>query len=342
VRFVIAGLGWWGRSWTEVLQKHSGVQLVGTIDPSAEARQWSSENLGVRHFSDLEGAFKEVDTDAVLVTTPPRLHVPVLMNALEHRKHVLVEKPLAVSPGEIGELLAAVNKSEAKVMVAQGYRFMDSATVLRKALQDGAIGQLQTIRILFRQYVPDILKRDHPLYQLKHSILLDMANHHFDLVCFLSGHNFSKVSAFEYETPENTFANPSSAFCLFTLASGVHVTWDGDWCRNHNRTPWEGDWEFIGSEARMLWRGQRDLLHKNRFLPEVMIERPDGALEKISFKESVLDRRVPVLDHFVDSILHGTQPEPSVWDNVRVLSAVFGCIESIGSRSEVRLNRYEN
>jgi predicted dehydrogenase len=115
-----------------VLQKHSSVQLVGTIDPSAEARQWSIENLGVRHFSDLEGAFKEVDTDAVLVTTPPRLHVPVLMNALEHRKHVLVEKPLAVSPGEIGELLAAVSKSEAKVMVAQGYRFMDSAVLWKK------------------------------------------------------------------------------------------------------------------------------------------------------------------------------------------------------------------
>ena len=92
----------------------------------------------------------------------------------------------------------------------------------------------------------------------------------------------------------------------------------------------------------MLWRGQRDFLHKNRFLPEVTIERPDGSLEKISFKESVLDRRVPVLDHFVDSILHGAQPEPSVWDNVGVLSAVFGCIESISSRSEVRLNRYEN
>src|SRR5262249_4155492 len=155
---------WWGRSWTEVLQKHPGVQLVGTIDPSAEAREWSSENLGVRHFSDLESAFREVDADAVLVTTPPRLDVPVLADALEHVKHVLVEKPLGVSPGEIGEVLGAVNKSEAKCMVAQGYRFMDSATVLRKALQDGAIGKLQTIRILFRQYVPDILKRDHPLY----------------------------------------------------------------------------------------------------------------------------------------------------------------------------------
>ncbi|PWT78567.1 MAG: hypothetical protein C5B58_15095 [Acidobacteria bacterium] len=342
VRFVVAGLGWWGRSWTEVLQKHPGVQLLGTIDPSAEAREWSGENLGVRHFSDLEGAFSEMDADAVLVTTPPRLHVPVLVNALEHGKHVLVEKPLAVSPGEIGEMLAAVNRSEAKVMVAQGYRFMDSATVLRKALEDGAIGKLQTIRILFRQYIPDILKRDHPLYQLKHSILLDMANHHFDLVCFLSGQDFSKASAFEYETPENVFASPSSAFCLFTLANDVHVTWDGDWCRNHPRTSWEGDWEFIGSEARMLWRGKQDLQYKNRYLPEVMIERPDGSLEKISFKESVLDRRVPVLDHFVESILRGTQPEPSVWDNVRVLSAVFGCIESISTRSEVLLNGYEN
>ena len=65
-------------------------------------------------------------------------------------------------------------------MVGQGYRFMDSATILRQALQSGKIGELKAIRILFRQYVPDILEQVHPIFQLQHSILMDMANHHFD------------------------------------------------------------------------------------------------------------------------------------------------------------------
>ena len=337
IRFAIAGLGWWGKSWTDVLKIHPRAQLVATVDPSAAARDWSRAKLGVMHFPDLASAFREIDADAVLVTTPPKLHSPVLIEALEHGKHVLVEKPLVASPGEIPGVLRAVEKSDAKVMVGQGYRFMDSATLLRQALQSGKIGEIRAIRILFRQYVPDILKPDHPIYQLNHSILVDMANHHFDLIRFLTCREFSKVIAFEYETPENVFCSPSSALCLLTLDNGVSVTWDGDWCHDHPRTSWEGEWEFIGSDARMLWRGEQDSENRNRYHPVISIEGSDGSTEKIPFQESIGDRRVPVLDHFVESILHARQPEPSVWDNVRVLRAVFGCIESSVSGREIFL-----
>lgn len=320
-----------------MLKIHPRAQLVATVDPSAAARDWSRTKLGVMHFPDLDSAFREIDADAVLVTTPPKLHSPVLIEALEHGKHVLVEKPLVASPGEIPGVLRAVEKSDAKVMVGQGYRFMDSATLLRQALQSGKIGEIRAIRILFRQYVPDILNPDHPIYQLNHSILVDMANHHFDLIRFLTWREFSKVIAFEYETPENVFCSPSSAFCLLTLDNGVSVTWDGDWCHDHPRTSWEGAWEFIGSDARMFWRGEQDSENRNRYHPVISIEGSDGSTEKTPFQESIGDRRVPVLDHFIESILHARQPEPSVWDNVRVLRAVFGCIESSVSGREIFL-----
>jgi len=312
VRFVVAGLGWWGRSWTGVLKIHPAVELIATVDPSMAAQDWNRANLAIGHFSDLDSAFSETDVDAVLVTTPPKLHYPVLLNALEHGKHVLVEKPLAASPDEVPEILRVAEGTNAKVMVAQGYRFMDSAAILRRTLESGKIGDIRAIRILFRQYVPDLLKLDHPLYQLKHSILVDMANHHFDLIRFLTRREFSKAIAFEYETPENMFRFPSSAFCLLTLDNGVSVTWDGDWCHNDPRTAWEGEWEFIGSEARMFWRGEQDSKKKNRYRPVITIESSDGFREKIAFNESIEDRRAPVLDHFFQSIVHGKQPEPSL------------------------------
>jgi predicted dehydrogenase len=338
MRFVIAGLGWWGRSWTDVLKIHPKAELIATVDPSVEARVWSREHLAVAHFSDLDSAFQEIDADAVLVTTPPKLHRPVLIQAIEHGKHVLVEKPLAASPEDAAKISDAIGKSKAKVMVGQGYRFMDSATILRQAFRSGTIGELQAIRTLFRQYVPDLLEQDHPLYQLQHSILIDMANHHFDLIRFLTGQEFSKVTAFEYETPGNAFRYPSSALCLLTLESGVSVLWDGDWCYLQPRTSWEGEWEFIGSEGRMFWRGEQDKEIKNRFYPMLFIERPGGTREKIPFEESIGDRRVPLLDHFIESITHGRQPEPSAWDNLKMLHAVFGCVESATIGREVFLN----
>ena len=338
MRFMIAGLGWWGRSWTDVLKIHPKAQLVATVDPSTSARDWSRDNLAVAHYSDLDSAFHDTEADAVLVTTPPKLHCPILIKAVEHGKNVLVEKPLATSSAEATEIASAVQKTEAKVMVGQGYRFMDSATILRQALGSGTIGDLRAIRVLFRQYVPDILEQGHPLYQLQHSILIDMANHHFDLIRYLTRQDFSKVVAREYETPDNAFRYPSSAVCFLTLENGVSVLWDGDWCRRQPRTAWEGEWEFIGSEARMFWRGEQDKQMRNRFDPVIFVERPGGALEKIPFQESIGDRRVPVLDHFIESITHGRQPEPSVSDNLQMLRAVFGCIESATVGREIFLS----
>jgi predicted dehydrogenase len=337
MRFIIAGLGWWGRSWTDVLKIHPNAQLIATVDPSSAAGDWSRNNLGVAHFADLDRAFHEIDADAVLVTTPPKLHCPVLLKAIERGKHALVEKPLATSPEEAAKISNAIQKTDAKVMIGQGYRFMDSATILRHALESGRIGELRAIRILFRQYVPDLLEQDHPVYKLQHSILIDMANHHFDLIRYLTRQEFLKVTAFEYETPDNAFRYPSSAFCLLTLANGVSAVWDGDWCHRHPRTSWEGEWEFIGSDARMFWRGEQDKEIKNRYHPMISIENPGGSLEKIPFEESIRDRRVPVLDHFIESITHGRQPEPSIWDNLKMLRAVFGSIESSTVGREILL-----
>jgi predicted dehydrogenase len=139
-------------------------------------------------------------------------------------------------------------------------------------------------------------------------------------------------------TPDCAFRYPSSAVCLLTLDNGVPVVWDGDWCRRHPRTSWEGEWEFIGSDARIFWRGEQDKKIKSRFHPEILIEASGGILEKIPFEESIADRRVPVLDHFVESLIHGRQPQPSVSDNLQVLRAVFGCIQSCTVGGEIYLN----
>ena len=87
----------------------------------------------------------------------------------------------------------------------------------------------------------------------------------------------------------------------------------------------------------MFWRGEQDKKIKSRYHPGICIERPGGPLEKIPFAESITDRRIPVLDHFVESIVHGRQPEPSVPDNLKVLRAIFGCIESCTVGREILL-----
>jgi predicted dehydrogenase len=335
IQFVLAGLGWWGRSWIPHLEAHPRVRFVATVDPSDNAADWARENLQTPHFRDLDSALSAVGVDAVLVTTPPKLHRPVVVDALGHGKHVLVEKPLVTNREDALAIERAAANSTARVMVGQGYRFMDSAKFLRDSLDSGTIGDLQAIRVLFRQFVPDLLERTHPIYALPHSILVDMANHHFDLIRHISRQEITRVFALEHPTPDNAFDHPSNALCLLRLENEVPVIWDGDWCNKNIRTAWEGEWEIIGSAGRLFWRAEPRPEYEDQFKPFICLERPGGVPERLRFEETVLDRRAPVLDHFVAAVSDGAQPQPSVEDNLKMLGAVFACIDSINQKREV-------
>lgn len=336
MKFVIAGLGVWGKSWASLLQNDPRIDLVAAVDPRSSNADWTRENLQIPHFSTLAEALVSLEVDTVLVTTPPALHAPVAIEALAHGKHVLLEKPLAATLDDARRIEQAAANSRSRIMVAQGYRFLDAAHKIRDLLATGAIGNLRAIRVHFRQCVPAIFgdQIDHPLYALNHSILIDMSVHHFDLVRYMTRQEVAKVSTAEYETPENIFHHPSNALCHLTLENGVPVFWDGDWCVYEDLTCWEGNWEFIGSSARLFWRGDHTGANA---LSSLWIQKPNEKPVRLEFNETVTDRRLPVLTHFIESIAAGTQPEPSVPDNLHTLRIVFACVESVQSQTEVRI-----
>lgn len=336
MKFVIAGLGFWGKSWASLLNDDPRVDLVAVVDPLPASAEWTRKNLRIPHFSMLADALANLDVDAVLVTTPPGLHAPVAIEALARGKHVLLEKPLAATLDDAHLIAEAAANFKTRIMVAQGYRFLDAAHKIRSLLAERAIGDLRAIRVQFRQCVPAIFadQPDHPLYALNHSILIDMAVHHFDLVRYMTQQEIAKVSAAEYDTPENIFRHPSNALCRLVLRNDVPVFWDGDWCVYEDLTCWEGDWEFIGSDARLFWRGDHSGANS---LSSLSIQKPNEEPVRMDFTETVTDRRVPVLNQFLDSVAAGVQPEPSIPDNLRTLSVVFACVDSIERQTEITL-----
>src|SRR5262249_41222109 len=115
----------------------------------------------------------------------------------------------------------------------------------------------------------------------------------------------------------------------------IPVVWDGDWCaRGGPVTSWEGEWQFIGNKARLFWDGNID--GKNR--TSVRVELPDQEARELMTDEPVWERRIPVLEHFIESIKEGKQPEPSILDNRKTLAVVFGSLESVLKKGEVRLD----
>jgi predicted dehydrogenase len=336
MKFIVVGIGFWGREWVELLRTHPRASVVATVDKSEAAAAWSQQTYGIPCFPDLATATAKTSADAVLVVTNPSQHKPVILEALGLQKHVLVEKPMVTSMAEAVEIAAAAENAAGKVMAAQGYRFMGGAGSVRERLAQGDIGDLQAVKIRFRKHLPEVIEnRQHSIYALPHSILLDMSVHHVDLLRFITQHEVTSVVAVEHDTPDNAFKHPSNAFCLMRLQGGIPVIWDGDWCaRGAVTTSWEGEWQFVGSKGRLFWDG---VLDKASFRTSVRLEIPGQETQELMSVEPVQERRLPLLEHFIDSIEQRQQPEPSIEDNRKTLAVVFGSLESVLKKQEVRL-----
>ena len=332
--FIVVGIGFWGKEWAELLKAHPLASVVATVDVKETAAAWSQQTLGTPCFPSLSQAIANVPADAVLVVTNPGQHKPVILEALRHGKHVLVEKPMVTSIEEANEIAVAAEHSIGKVMAAQGYRFLHSAGFVRERLAAGDIGELQAVKIRFRRHLPDVISNpEHPIYALPHSILLDMSVHHVDLLRYMTQREVVSVVAIEHDTPDNEFKHPSNAFCLMRLQQDAPALWDGDWCARGPVTSWEGEWQFIGNKARLFWDGNID----GKNLTSVRLEIPGQEPRELLTHEPIWERRLPVLEHFVESIKEAKQPEPSILDNRKTLAVVFGSLESILKKKEVRL-----
>jgi len=334
MKFIVAGVGFWGKEWVELLWTHPRASVVATVDKSEAAAAWSQQTYGIPCFPDLATAAQKISADAVLVVTNPSQHKPVVLEALRLQKHVLVEKPMVTSMDEALEIAQAAESAAGKVMAAQGYRFMQAAGLVRERLAQGDIGELRAVKIRFRKHLPEVIANpEHSIYALPHSILLDMSVHHVDLLRYMTRHEVISVVAVEHDTPDNAFKHPSNALCLMRLEGEIPVVWDGDWCARGAVTSWEGEWQFVGSRGRLFWDGVVD----ESFRTSVRLEIPGQETQELMSLEPVQERRLPLLEHFIESIGGGQQPEPSIEDNRKTLAVVFGSLESVLKKREVRL-----
>jgi predicted dehydrogenase len=107
-------------------------------------------------YGSYEELLNDPTVDAVYIPLPNHLHVPWAIKAIQAGKHVLCEKPVALTAAEAGELLAVTKQyPQLKVMEAFMYRFHPQWVQAKKLVKEGRIGTLKTIQSFFSYYNAD-------------------------------------------------------------------------------------------------------------------------------------------------------------------------------------------
>jgi len=195
----VIGSGFIGTVHIEALRR-IGVQVHGLLGSSAERGAERAERIGVpRAYGSLAELLEDERVEVVHVTSPNNLHFPHVREILAAGRHVVCEKPLAMTASESGELVRLARDSGKVAAVNFNIRFYPLNQHLRQAVGDGTLGD---VRLISGHYFQDWLLYDsdwnwrlEPEHGGGLRAIGDIGSHWLDLTSFVSGLRVTEVMA---------------------------------------------------------------------------------------------------------------------------------------------------
>ncbi|MBS4199225.1 Gfo/Idh/MocA family oxidoreductase [Bacillus sp. FJAT-49732] len=151
VRFGLIGCGYISKKHLWALSSCKGTQLTAVSDLSVErmeeAKKYyqtvsSGQEYPIKFYKNYQKMLEDDDIDAVIIASFTGLHAQMANAALEASKHVILEKPMALSIKEANELILLSQKQNKELMVCHQLRFMPIMQRIKKMIDDGKLGKL--------------------------------------------------------------------------------------------------------------------------------------------------------------------------------------------------------
>ncbi|MNO49671.1 putative oxidoreductase YvaA [compost metagenome] len=138
---VIVGFGGMGKYHAELIKENNSLEVVGAFDV-LEARRTDSAIAGYKVYESYEEVLADPAVEIVLIATPNDVHKEIAVRALQAGKHVICEKPVAMSKEELQEMLAAADAAGRVFMVHQNRRWDEDFLTIKKMYDEEIIGSL--------------------------------------------------------------------------------------------------------------------------------------------------------------------------------------------------------
>jgi phthalate 4,5-cis-dihydrodiol dehydrogenase len=229
VRLGVAGLG---RGFVLTLPSFRSdprVELVAAAAPRAESRAAFEAEFGGQSYDTVEALCSDPGVEAIYVATPHQLHRDHVIAAVRAGKHVLVDKPLAVSIEDGAQMVAAAHAAGVHLIVGPSHSFDPPVALARSMIESGEFGKLRFIQALnYTDFLYRPRRPEELCTQEGGGILFSQAIHQIDVVRLLAGglttQVFAMTGAWDADRPTE-----GAASTLLRFASGVfaNLTYSG-------------------------------------------------------------------------------------------------------------------
>ena len=196
LRLGVAGLG---RAFSVMLPTFTGdarVSLVAAADPRAEARRRFAADFGGKGYESVDELCADPAIDVVYVATPHQYHAQHAALAARHGKHLLIEKPIALTLDDCTAIIAAARNAGVQLVVGHSHSFDAPVQRLRELIASGEFGAVRMINAL--NYT-DYLYRPRRAEELDTAqgggAVFNQAAHQVDIVRLVAGGEVTSVRA---------------------------------------------------------------------------------------------------------------------------------------------------
>lgn len=180
------------------LRQLTCLEVTAATDVQAEARNRLTERFHIpRCYPSTEALLADRSIEAVAICVPADSHIETALLALDAGKHILIEKPLALTLEDCDRLLQRLPGSRSKVTVGFHMRHHRLVRQVRELIQEGLPGVVQSIRSVWNS--PVFVEEHLPAWRHQREtgggVLLEVAVHHFDLWRYLLQTDVAEIFA---------------------------------------------------------------------------------------------------------------------------------------------------
>lgn len=308
------------------LQASSNGELLAVASRDPGRARESASKWGIpRHHPGYDALLDDPDIDAVYIPLPNSLHREWTIRAAEKGKHVLCEKPLALTAAECREMHAAAEANGVKLMEAFMYRFHPRTGKVLELVQEGAVGALRMIRsaFTFRLTRPDNIRLQP---DLGGGALMDVGCYCVNLSRMVAGSEPEAVQAWASWGPSGVDVQMAGSL---RFEGGVLAQFDCALTMERRES-----YEVAGTDACLTVPAA--------FLPgtgDVAIALHRGREAEVRHEIPGVDEYRLMVEHFADCVLHDRPvryPAAEAAANMQVIEALYRSARSDGAPVALR------
>jgi phthalate 4,5-cis-dihydrodiol dehydrogenase len=196
MRIGVVGLGRAGSMMLRAMAPHPGIQVTAAADVHQQHLARFQEDFGGLAFEDAAALCASPEVDAVYVASPHQYHAEHAVLAAEGRKHILVEKPMALTLEECDRMIEAAERADVALIVGHTASFNPGVQKMRRIIASGEVGRLAMIAC---NAYSDFLYRPRRQEELRTEqgggIMFNQVPHQVDAARFVAGGLATSVRA---------------------------------------------------------------------------------------------------------------------------------------------------